>query len=97
MRPRFGGRVSYAAAPWEQVDWTPYDVVGIDAYRASYHELLDVFEAEGVDTALWFTYAAYNRTGAADLGSYGVVTVLDDTRHRPRELFHAMAARYSRS
>ncbi|MEV4798696.1 hypothetical protein AB0K18_01680 [Nonomuraea sp. NPDC049421] len=154
VRPRFGGRVSYAAGPWEPVDWAPYDVAGVDAYRASYnahdfadelrahfkhgkpvavtefgtcpyqgagerggmawavpdgavrdegeqvryfHELLDVFEAEGVDTALWFTYAAYNRTGGADLGSYGVVTMLDDTRHRPRELFHAMAARYSRS
>ncbi|WP_220040229.1 hypothetical protein [Nonomuraea aridisoli] len=46
---------------------------------------------------MWFTFAAYNRTGDDDLGSYGVVTMLDDTRWRPREIFDAMAARYSRS
>lgn len=154
VRERFGGRVTYAAGPWELVDWAPYDIVGVDAYRASYNahdftdelrarfeygkpvavtefgtcpyrgagelggmawavpegavrdegeqvryftELMDVFEAEGVDTALWFTFAAYNRLGDDDLGSYGVVTMLDETRWRPRELFHAMAARYSRS
>ncbi|MFG1695894.1 hypothetical protein [Nonomuraea sp. NPDC049309] len=154
VRSRFGGRVTYASGPWEQVDWTPYDIVGVDAYRASHNahdftdelracfkhgkpvavtefgtcpyrgagelggmawavpegavrdegeqvryftELMDVFEAEGVDTALWFTFAAYNRLGDDDLGSYGVVTMLDETRRRPREIFHAMAARYSRS
>lgn len=152
-RPRFGGPITYAAGPWESVDWTPFDLVGTDAYRAAYNEetfadevrahfahgkpvavtefgtcpytgagrlggmawsvppdavrdeseqvryfteLTDVFEREGVETALWFTWAAYTRTGADDLGSYGVVTMLDDTRWRPREIFHAMAARYAR-
>lgn len=154
VRPLFGGRVTYASGPWEFVDWAPFDVVGVDAYRASYNarnfadelraqfghgkpvavtefgtcpykgagdlggmawsvpegavrdeseqvryfdELMDVFEAEGVDTALWFTYAAYNRPGEADLGSYGVVRMLDENRWEPKEVFHAMAARYSRS
>ncbi|WP_223167315.1 hypothetical protein [Nonomuraea sp. SYSU D8015] len=154
VRPLFGGRISYASAPWEPVEWAPFDVVGADAYRASYNadtfvdevrahfkhgkpvavtefgtcayrgagerggsawvvpdgavydegeqvryftELMDVFEKEGVDTALWFTFAAYNRTGDADIGSYGVVRMLDDTRWEPKELFHAMAARYARS
>jgi hypothetical protein len=154
VRPRFGGRLSYASGPWEPVDWTPFDVAGIDAYRASYNahdftdelrahfkhgkpvavtefgtcpytgagdrggsawvvpedavpdegeqvryftELMDIFEQEGVDTALWFTFAAYNRPGDAGIGSYGVVTMLDDTRWEAREVFRAMAARYSRS
>ncbi|MFC4119337.1 hypothetical protein [Nonomuraea zeae] len=154
VRPLFGGRLSYASGPWEPVDWTPFDVAGVDAYRASYNahdfadelraqfkqgkpvavtefgtcpytgagerggsawvvpdgavrdeeeqvryftELMDIFEREGVETALWFTYAAFNRLGDADLGSYGVVTMLDDTRWEPRKVFHAMAARYSRS
>ena len=59
-------------------------------------ELLDVFEEEGVDTALWFTFAGYNRPGDPDLGSYGVVRMLDETRWEPKEVFHAMAARYAR-
>ncbi|WP_223190897.1 hypothetical protein [Nonomuraea terrae] len=153
VRPRFGGPVTYASGPWEFLDWSPFDLVGTDAYRAAHNadafaaelrarfapgkpvavtefgtcpykgagelggmawsvpegavrdegeqvryftELMDVFEREGVDTALWFTFAAYNRTDD-DLGSYGVVTMLDDTRWRPREIFHAMAARYARS
>lgn len=154
VRPLFGGRLTYACAPWEQVDWAPFDVAGVDAYRAAYNaadfagelrahfkhgkpvavtefgtcpykgagerggaawvvpegaeydegeqvryftELLDIFEREGVDTALWFTYAAYSRPGDADIGSYGVVRMLDDTRWEPKEIFHAMAVRYARS
>ncbi|MFG1944742.1 hypothetical protein [Nonomuraea sp. NPDC048826] len=154
VRPLFGGRLTYAAAPWEFVDWTPFDVVGVDAYRAAYNaetfrdelrahfghgkpvavtefgtcayrgagelggsayfvpdgavpdedeqvrylnELLDVFEEEGVETALWFTFAGYTRAGAADLGSYGIVRMLDETRWEPKAAFHAMAARYARS
>ncbi|MER5889354.1 hypothetical protein ABT160_36495 [Streptomyces sp. NPDC001941] len=37
VRTRFGGLVTYASAPWEAVDWTPFDVVGVDAYRAAYN------------------------------------------------------------
>ncbi|MGI5270614.1 hypothetical protein ACQEUU_15790 [Nonomuraea sp. CA-218870] len=152
VRPLFSGRLTYAAAPWEFIDWTPFDLVGVDAYRAAYNaetfrdelrahfrhgkpvavtefgtcayrgageqggsaylvpdgavpdedeqvrylnELLDVFEEEGVETALWFTFAGYTRTGAADLGSYGVVRMLDGTRWEPKAAFHAMAARYA--
>jgi hypothetical protein len=32
-RGRFGGPLSYASGMWEPVDWTPFDVVGVDAYR----------------------------------------------------------------
>jgi hypothetical protein len=151
VRKHFSGRMTYASGPWEQVDWRPFDIVGVDAYRAAYNaetfrselrqhfthgkpvavtefgtcpyqgagerggmawhvpdgaipdedeqvryldELLTIFEEEGVDTALWFTFAAYNRR---DLGSYGVVQMLDETRWQPRKAFHAMAARYARS
>ncbi|WP_222871529.1 hypothetical protein [Nonomuraea sp. PA05] len=153
VRARFGGRVTYAAGPWEFIDWSPFDLVGADAYRAAYNkdaftdelrahfkhgkpvavtefgtcayqgagdlggmawtvpegavrdegeqvryftELLDLFEREGVETALWFTFAGYTRIGEADLGSYGVVKMLDETRWEPKEIFHALAARYSR-
>lgn len=151
VRAHFGGRVTYAAGPWEFVDWGPFDLVGVDAYRASYNadtfrsevrghlahgkpvavteygtcayrgaaerggmawqvpegavpdedeqaryltELLDIFEEEGVDTALWFTFAGYTRLGDQDLGSYGVVRMLDETRWEPKKVFHTMAARH---
>ncbi|WP_030665925.1 hypothetical protein [Streptomyces rimosus] len=153
VRTRFGGRISYAAGPWETVDWRPFDFVGVDAYRAAYNadafrseirghlahgkpvaitefgtcayrgaadlggmawqppkdaepdegeqvryftELLDVFEEEGVDTALWFTFAGFGRTGADDISSYGVVRMLDATRWEPKRVFHTMAERYVR-
>jgi hypothetical protein len=153
VRSHFGGQLTYASAPWEFVDWGPFDLVGVDAYRAAYNadtfrselrrhfsrgkpvavteygtcayrgacerggmawqvpqgaisdedeqvryltELLDIFEDEGVDTALWFTFAANNRPADQDLGSYGVVRMLDQTRWEPKKAFHAMAARYQR-
>ncbi|WP_280435441.1 hypothetical protein [Nocardia carnea] len=153
VRSHFGGRITYASAPWEFVDWGPFDLVGIDAYRAAHNagtfrtelrahlahgkpvavteygtcayrgagerggsawhvphdavadeaeqvgyltELLDIFEEEGVDTALWFTFAGYSRPGEADLGSYGVVRMLDETRWEPKKVFHTMAARHYR-
>ncbi|MEU9121163.1 hypothetical protein AB0C96_15135 [Streptomyces sp. NPDC048506] len=153
VRARFGGRISYASGPWEAVDWRPFDLVGVDAYRAAYNattfrdelrahaahgkpvavtefgtcayrragdrgglawqvpegsvpdegeqvryftELLDVFEEEGVDTALWFTFAAFDTRKGTDLSSYGVVAMLDEERWEPREVFHTMAARYGK-
>lgn len=145
-RGRFGGPLSYASGMWEPVDWTPFDVAGVDAYRdadnadrfrlelrrhlrhgkplaitefgccgyagaadrgglgwaildtsaeppvldADYvrdeHEqvtylrdLTEIFEAEGVDLAFWFTFAGYRLVPGAgprrdlDLASYGVV------------------------
>jgi hypothetical protein len=32
-RTRFAGPVTYASGPWEQVDWTPFHMVSVDAYR----------------------------------------------------------------
>lgn len=152
-REHFSGPLTYASAPWESIDWHPFDIVGVDAYRAAYNadtfgaeirghfaagkpvavtefgtcayqgaaqrggmawqpppgavpdeseqvryltELLDVFEEAGVDTALWFTFAGHSRTGDDDVGSYGVVRMLDETRWEPKAVFHAMADRYTR-
>ncbi len=32
-RGRFGGPLTYASGPWEPVDWGPFDVAAVDAYR----------------------------------------------------------------
>ncbi|GAA0927585.1 hypothetical protein [Nonomuraea longicatena] len=152
-RPLFGGRISYASGPWESVDWTPFDVVGVDAYRAAYNagsfveemrghfkhgkpvvvtefgtctwrgaaeqggsamlvpegavrdegeqvryfeELMDIFDKVGMDGAFWFSFAGFELPGEADMGSFGVVKMLDATGWERKEVFHAMAARYAR-
>jgi len=33
VRGRFGGPLTYAAGTWEPVDWSRFDIVGVDAYR----------------------------------------------------------------
>jgi hypothetical protein len=153
VRDRFGGKISYASIPFEGVDWTPFDVISVDAYRsaeiadryrddiralvaqgkpvaitefgsATYRgaadrgarggmivewddkitpirldgdylrdeseqvtylrELLDIFDAEGVDTAFVYTFANFHlphRSGPRadlDMAGYGVVKVLED-------------------
>lgn len=153
VRAQFGGRVTYASGPWESVDWAPFDLVGIDAYRAAHNtdtfrtrlreffrhgkpvavtefgtcayqgagdlggmawmpppgavpdeeeqvryltELLTVFEEEGVDTAMWFSFANYDKPGERDIASYGVVRMLDEIRWEPKKVFRTMADRYAR-
>jgi hypothetical protein len=150
-RRRFGGPVTYASGIWEPVDWAPFDIAAVDAYRdadnagnfaellrkqvgkgrplvvteygcCTYQgagarggmgwaiiekdadadpprldgdyvrdeaeqvryltELTEIFAAEGVDLAFWFTFAGYNLVsgdgprGDLDLASYGVVRML---------------------
>lgn len=33
VREHFGGPVTYAAAAFEKIDWTPFDIVGLDYYE----------------------------------------------------------------
>jgi len=148
-RRRFGGPVTYASGIWEPVDWAPFDIAAVDAYRdadnagnftellrkqvgqgrplvvteygcCTYQgagarggmgwaiiakdadppqldgdyvrdeteqvryltELTEIFAAEGVDLAFWFTFAGYNLVSSdgprrdLDLASYGVVKML---------------------
>jgi hypothetical protein len=85
------------------------DHVRDEAGQAAYFtELMDVFEAEGVHGAFWFTFAGYEYPTDPgprrdlDLASYGVVKVLKglkgttypDMTWEPKEVFHAIAARY---
>lgn len=37
-RSSFKGRISYAAALWENVNWTEFDVVGLNYYKLAYNE-----------------------------------------------------------
>ncbi|HET8627247.1 MAG TPA: hypothetical protein VFL91_07500 [Thermomicrobiales bacterium] len=85
IRARFGGRVTYAAVPFEGVDWTPFDVVSLDLYRTG--EVAEGFAAgvralvaRGKPVAITEFGAATYR-GAADRGARGgfVIEWDDDT------------------
>jgi hypothetical protein len=52
VRPVFGGPLTYASLPWEAVDWSRFDIVGVDHYRATrikdrYVEMLAPLVATG--------------------------------------------------
>jgi hypothetical protein len=89
------------------------DHVRDEAGQADYiRELLDVFDAAGVDTAFVFLFALYDHPhrpdGAArddlDLASYGIVKVFEDrlgstypdVPWEPKAAFAAIASHYSR-
>ena len=66
------------------------------------NDLLGIFDAEGVDSAFWFTFAGFGLPHRQeprydlDLASYGTVAILDEngTTWRPKEVFHALADAY---
>ncbi|MBB2741444.1 UNVERIFIED_ORG: hypothetical protein FHR35_001264 [Microbispora rosea subsp. rosea] len=172
VRPRFGGPLSYASIPIEHVDWTPFDIIGVDAYRNRHNaatfrqdlrehfthgkpvavteagcctfrgaadwgaggwtvvengrvkpgterdegeqvrymdDLLTVFDEVGMDTVFWFSFAGFelphraNPTDDLDIGSYGIVKMLDGAQAttypgmpwEPKEAFHALARHYA--
>jgi hypothetical protein len=79
VRDRFGGKISYAAIPFEGVDWTPFDFVGVDAYRTieiadRYRDAIRALVARGKPVAITeFGCATYH--GAADQGARGGMIV----------------------
>ena len=51
-RTRFGGPLTYGSGTWESVDWTPFDVIGVDYYmdvltRDTYRQGLRRLRATG--------------------------------------------------
>ncbi|NUR70501.1 MAG: abortive infection protein [Hamadaea sp.] len=74
-RERFGGSVTYASGSWERVDWTPFDVVGVNLYRsaknrAKYRELLRDYQRHGKPVVLT-EFGCCTYRGAADRGGLG--------------------------
>ena len=82
VRERFTGKVSYAAVPLEQVDWTPFDVVSLELIRSA--EVAGQFRAgvrsivaDGKPVAITgFGTAAYR--GAGDRGGRVMEIVEND-------------------
>jgi hypothetical protein len=76
------------------------------------HDMLAIYEAEGIDSAFWHTFAGFEQPRHhtdphrdLDLASYGVVAVLEQERGttyldmawEPKQVFGALAAAYARA
>jgi hypothetical protein len=75
VRGRFGGRITYAALPFESVDWSLFDLVGVDHYRDDrvkdrYVQILEQLRAAGKPVVITeFGMRSYQ--GAASSGALG--------------------------
>ncbi len=88
VRSVFRGQVAYAAGMWEEVDWTPFDLVGVDAYRDAgardgYASRLRGLSQHGKPVVVTETGCA-TYTGAADAG--GLAWTAVDRSATPRRL-----------
>ncbi|MEV5746584.1 hypothetical protein AB0L00_02100 [Actinoallomurus sp. NPDC052308] len=86
-RKRFGGRITYAAGPWEDIDWTPFDLVGVDAYRAAenadrYVEELRAHFRHGKPVAVTEFGCCTYRGAAARGGAGWMIADRDSDPHR---------------
>ena len=87
-RARFGGDITYAAGAWETVDWSEFDIVGIDAYRDAenrpgYVDWLRSFAEHGHPVVVTeFGCATYR--GAGDRG--GMAWTAVDRSEEPNRL-----------
>lgn len=73
VRERFGGRVTYASVPIEGVDWTPFDIVSVDAHRSKavahvYQQGIRALVAQGKPVAIT-EFGCTTHRGAADDGA----------------------------
>ena len=73
VRERFGGKVTYASIPLEGVDWTPFDIVSVDAHRAKevahvYQQGIRALVVQGKPVAIT-EFGCTTHRGAADHGA----------------------------
>ena len=87
-RTRFDGPITYAAGTWESVDWTPFDLVGVDLYRDRHNEKsfaadLDQYLASGKPLVIT-EFGCCTFEGAERLGGGGWLAI--DHEKDPPEL-----------
>lgn len=84
IKDHFHGAVTYASAPWEAVDWTPFDLVSVDLYRdssnaAGYRDLLRSYARFGKPVVV-SEFGCCTYEGAADAGGAGFLIFDLDTQ-----------------
>ena len=87
VRERFHGPVTYAAGPWEPVDWRGFDFVSVDLYRDAanrdaYRDQLRAYFASGHPVVVT-EFGCCTYAGAADRGAMGWA-VVDRAASPPR-------------
>jgi hypothetical protein len=88
VRPEFGGPITYCALPTEKVDWTGFDVAGVDLYRdepsrphfARYVDLLR--NRAGGRPLIIGEFGCCTYRGAADRGGSGF-DIIDRSGSQP--------------
>lgn len=88
VRARFGGKVTYAAVPYERIDWTHFDYIGVDAYQSievadRYANDIRSLVARGKPVAIT-EFGCTTHRGAANLGARGIMMVDRDSAGVPR-------------
>lgn len=74
-RESFSGPITYAAGPWEDVNWEPFDFVAVDAYRDAsnadgYREQIQALTTHGKPAAVT-EFGCCTFRGAADRRAHG--------------------------
>ena len=87
VRGHFAGPVTYTSGPWEAVDWSAFDIVGVDHYRDagnrdSYREQLRAYFAHGRPVAVT-EFGCCTYRGAQDRGAMGWA-IVDRAAQPPR-------------
>jgi hypothetical protein len=78
-RKHFSGPLTYAAGLWEEIDWTIFDFVGIDAYRDAsnannFRELIRGYKV--YEKPIFITeFGCCTYKGASELGSTGWLVI----------------------
>jgi hypothetical protein len=85
-REKFAGPLTYAAGPWEDVDWELFDLVSVDAYRdagnaAGYRDALRACRRFGKPVAVT-EFGCCTYRGAADRGGMGWM-IADENSYPP--------------
>ena len=88
VRDKFHGQLTYASGPWEAVNWTLFDFVGIDYYRdarnaSSYRQTLRKYFTYGKPVVI-LEFGCCTYQGAEEKGGYGWAIVNRSTT--PRQL-----------
>ncbi|WP_407554679.1 hypothetical protein QOM21_33075 [Streptomyces sp. Pv4-95] len=88
VRAVFGGPVSYASCPLDGVDWSPFDIVGLDAFRglrnaAGYRDDLRKEFAHGKPVAILEVGCCTYR-GAGDHGGAGWYVAMEPDGVTPK-------------
>jgi hypothetical protein len=90
IRQHFGGKITYAAIPFEGVDWTSFDFAAIDCYRmtavaAYFRPSIHEFVAKGKPVAITeFGCATFH--GASCRGAHGGAIVEYDEHGHEKQL-----------